>query len=133
MFELNTDFAMIIIAVMALISPMITTWQNNRFQIKMKKLEMQEKQYENSILHKQEIFEKYVFAAGQAISVDATEYRRVFGQCHAVAFLYAPTDLQKKMSKLYDYLNSRNRADAEPLFEEIVPLIHKYLISLDKK
>ena len=50
----------IIVALAAIISPVITAIINNRHQRKMRELELKEQQRNDVILHKREIFEGYL-------------------------------------------------------------------------
>lgn len=56
-----------IIAIVALISPILTALINNYYSLKIKELENNQKRYEESIKKKQEIFEKYCQTLSQAL------------------------------------------------------------------
>ncbi len=47
----------VIVALAAIVSPILTAIINNRYQLKLKKLELKQKEYEQTVLYKRKIFE----------------------------------------------------------------------------
>lgn len=48
------------VSLAAIISPGIVTWMNNRHQLKIKKMELLQEQFEKNTLHEREIWENYL-------------------------------------------------------------------------
>ena len=74
-FDLNKIYLIIsgITLVVALISPIATAWLNNRHQLKLKKLELQDASESEKERHKQEIIEKYLIAAAKCATDHSCE------------------------------------------------------------
>ena len=53
----------VIVALCAIISPIFTTLLNNRYLFKLEESKQKQKSYENTVLHKREIFENYMMYA----------------------------------------------------------------------
>ena len=51
-----------ITAIVAIIAPVLIAIINNHHQYRLKKMELEQKSYEQSVLHKREIFEKFLSA-----------------------------------------------------------------------
>lgn len=79
-----------IIAFVALISPVLTAIINNRYQIKMKQLEINEKRYNENIRLKKELFEKYCESLSQVVVYYSPSYEvlKWYGSCYGKALLY---------------------------------------------
>jgi hypothetical protein len=90
----------VIVAIAAIISPVITTLLNNHYQLKIKKMEMQQKQYEDTVLYRRQIIENYL----QALSVVMQTCNRInqenYAKYYSVAYLYLPDAIQKEMSEI---------------------------------
>ncbi len=59
----------VIVALCAIISPIFTTIINNRHLLKLEESKQKQKLYENTTLHKREVFENYMMYAGHAFTM----------------------------------------------------------------
>ena len=83
-----------IIAFIALISPIATAIINNRYQIKIKQLELSEKRYDESIRRKRELFEKYCQDLSKVIILQSgsNDILSEYASSYAKAILYTPSE-----------------------------------------
>ena len=58
----------VILAVCAIISPIATTLINNRYQLKLKDLEYQQKEKESSFFYRRGVYEDYLRCTGKCIA-----------------------------------------------------------------
>ena len=90
----------VIVAIAAIISPVITTLLSNHYQLKIKKMEIQQKQYEDTVLYRRQVIENYL----QALSVVMQTCNRInqenYAKYYSVACLYLPDAIQKEMSEI---------------------------------
>ena len=117
-----------IIAIVALISPILTALINNYYSLKIKELENNQKRYDESIKKKQEIFEKYCQTLSQvaiqhnvAIAI-INEYASSYGK----AILYmSPEDSQSAIEI--------NRLIEERRFKSAFNLASNHILSIKKE
>lgn len=89
-----------IIAICALLSPILTALLNNRHQIKIKRMDERRAADESDFLHRRNIFENYVSAAGACLNYGGGETKKNYGACYATALFYAPQSLSAEMRLL---------------------------------
>ena len=105
-FDLTVTIS-VIIAICAIISPVLTTIINNRYQYKIHKLEAQQQKYENSTVYLQRIFEKYLETAGRCISHPQTVFYYEYSQQYFVALLYASKPMQEIMIDIHRLMENK--------------------------
>lgn len=130
---MSSDFATIIsviIALCAIISPIFTSFINNNHQKYLKKLELSEQRYQDTVLYKQKIFENYLKYAGRCIMHATGESVKDYGEYYLIALMYAPNEIQEEMIKIHDKINNRNWNDATNLLEQLTPMITNMLQKL---
>lgn len=98
-FDLNITGSLII-ALCAVISPIFTSIINNRYLLKIKKLELQQQHYEDTILYKRSILENYLRYLSQCSKCDKRETRMQYSEYYSLAYCYVPNNVQKMMSEL---------------------------------
>lgn len=81
----------VIIALCAIISPVITTIINNLHEEKMKKIEYRHTEKSNREEHEKSIYEGYVRSAGKCIYSQSPEDLKMFGE-HSTLILYSNLD-----------------------------------------
>lgn len=117
----------IIIALCAIISPILTAIINNHHQLKLRKLELREKQYENTIVYQRSIFENYLRASGKCITHANPDALREYGEYYLIALMYAPENIKQKMILAHNSMESHAWSDASKCYEELAPVIHTLL------
>lgn len=119
---MNLDLSWVIttvIAVCALISPVITTLISNHHQKAMKELEYKELEKEKRIERKRDIFENYLRSAGAFIQCDSGSNSSEFGMYSARVLCYAPEELQDDIKKLEFLALAHNTNEARVLLDKI--------------
>lgn len=116
------------VSLAAIISPGIVTWMNNRHQLKIKKMELLQEQFEKNTLHEREIWENYLKYTGHVVFKNKTESRQSYGEYYFKALLYAPDDIRNDMTAI-NYLIENDSTSATKQLEEMIPKI-KQLIRL---
>lgn len=77
-----------ILVLTSVISPIATTILNNRHQLKLKRLELKEKRYAESVIYQRKIFENYLRYAGKFSKSEdpknSAEYGEAFFSCLSI-------------------------------------------------
>ena len=77
-----------VIAVCALLSPILTAIINNHYQIKLKKLELASLETEARVTYKRNIYESYLKYAGRCVQYSDQESMKMYGEVYFLAFTY---------------------------------------------
>lgn len=75
---------------------------------------------ESDFLHRRNIFENYVSAAGACLNYGGGETKKNYGACYATALFYAPQSLSAEMRLLNEFIANNDLDRAMPLLDEIV-------------
>lgn len=113
----------VIVALCAIISPILTTIINNRYQLKLKKLELEQENIKNTVLYKRNIFENYLKYSGERISFADVSAQKDYGEYYFLALTYAPDDLRSEMVKANGYMESHDYINASRSIEKLTPKI----------
>lgn len=119
------DHSMIttIVAVAAIVSPVITTLISCIFQLANKCVDNKQELLKNTVYHKREILEKYVSCLGEVIHYCSSENEAQYGKYHNLAYLYLPSELHITMSNINTLIKDCDFIQAQQLAEELIPLI----------
>lgn len=133
---MNLSFISILItatvAISSTFSPIITTLINNKHQLKIKKLELEQKHYDDEIAFQKNIFNEYLHKAGllygSGFNKDALKQ---YGDAYAIALLYAPEEIRKLMIET----NKLALEEKKPFtfisqIEELAPKIQEHISKL---
>ncbi len=120
----------VIIALCAIISPILTSLINNRHQRQLKKLEIKEQRYQETVIYKKNIFEKYLKCASRCVIYANEDSLRDYGEHYLIALMYAPEDIQEQMMKTHDMIKKHNWDDATNLLEQLTPMVTNMLQKL---
>lgn len=110
----------VILALAAIISPIFTTIINNRYQLKIRKLELKQKEYEQTILYKRNIFENYLRYLNDVFHNPTRESLSGYAQYYPLAFMYLPPNVQEKLSAINHKLGESVRANIVDEIDEII-------------
>lgn len=83
----------VVIAISAIISPIITTLLNNHHLYKMRKLDDETELRKTSYFYKRGIFEDYMRYAGQCVTHATSDALENYGATYALALIYFPDEL----------------------------------------
>ena len=122
----------IIIAVAAILSPIATAFINNLYQLKLKKLEIQQNNQCVFDLHTREIFENYIRAAGIAVSHATESAVQEYGACYQLALHYASNNTGACMLILNNQIRTRNWDKAQESLDMISVMLRKETEELRK-
>ena len=118
--NIDPNIIMAIIALVSVITPSITTWQNNNFRLKLKELDNRQKELEKDKWYKREIFENYVCSLSKTILNQNAENLSELGKYYALSYLYAPENLKAKMSDCQILMKNWDFTKAKPIVDEII-------------
>ena len=118
-----------VVAVAAIVSPVVTTLINCVFQLINKCLDNKQELLKNTVYHKREILEKYVSCLGEVIRYCSSENESQYGKYHNLAYLYLPSEFHEPMSNISKLIRDCEFIQAQQLSEELIPLI---LCEIDK-
>lgn len=93
----------VILGAAAILSPIATAIINNRFQMKLRRLDMLEARYKENVLYIKQVFERYLKCAGKYVNMPSPENLSEFGDAYFTAYLYAPENIRKMMSEINEY------------------------------
>lgn len=113
----------VIVALCAIISPILTAIINNIYQLKLKKLELKQENIKNTVLYKRNIFENYLKYSGERISYADAAAQRNYGEFYFLALTYAPSELRPEMEKINRFMESHDYSNASSLLEDLTPKI----------
>ena len=127
---LDANAVTVVIAVVAIISPILTAVINNCFQLKFKKIELKEKHKQDTVNYQRNVFENYLrYAAYRAADtkIEQDKYQEVY----SLALLYASDELREQMIKI-DFLSSSpyHHFEANEKFTQLIPQIRDYIEKL---
>lgn len=120
----------VLIALCAIISPILTTIINNRHQTKIHKLNLEQKHFEDTVMYQRNIFEGYLKYAGKSISVDSRVSASEYGEYYLLALMYAPDEIQHDMTIIHRSIMDCDSENAAMMLEQLVPKIHTMLQNL---
>ncbi|HJI35500.1 MAG TPA: hypothetical protein OIL95_13735 [Coprobacillaceae bacterium] len=117
-----------IIAFVALISPIVTAIINNLYQIKIRKLEISEKRYDESIFLKRELFEKYCQDLSKVIILQAAtdDILGEYASSYAKAILYMSSEDASSATDINSDIEKGN-------FENAYRLMGNHILSIKKE
>lgn len=110
----------VILAITAIIAPIFTTIINNCYQLKIKRLELKQKEYEQTILYKRNIFENYLRYLNDVFQNPTNESLSGYAQYYPLASMYLPPNVQKKLSVVNHKLGESARANIVDEIDEII-------------
>ena len=115
----------ILIAIIAIASPILTALINNWYQIKLKKLEIEKQRQISEVQHKIGILENYLKFAGRATNPLNNQYEHFtdYGETYLLALLYVPESIQTYMTNADAFIKEKNFQDAKEQLVLAIPLI----------
>ena len=122
-FDLTISIS-VIVALCAIISPILTSIINNRYQIKLKRIELSRQEYQDSVLHCRDIYENYLKHAGRCIYYSDSDAQKDYGEYYYSALMYAPSDVRSDMIEPNALMLKNELNKASALIEKIAVKIH---------
>nr|WP_300821894.1 hypothetical protein [uncultured Acetatifactor sp.] len=122
-FDLTISIS-VIVALCAIISPILTSIINNRYQIKLKCMELSKQEYRDSILYQRNIYENYLKYAGRCIYHADNNAKKDYGEYYYSALMYAPPDIRSDMLEANKLMSENRYDEASVLIEGLTAKIH---------
>ncbi len=119
-----------ILGIAAIISPIATAIINNWYQLKLKKLELQQEHLEKTTYYIRSIFENYLRYAGRCIYNSDPDALKDYGEYYFLALSYAPADITSSLSEINDCIYNAQFDVATSMLEELKPKISELLQQL---
>lgn len=113
-----------IVALCAIISPILTAIINNCHQTKIKRLELRQQEYRDTVLYYRTIYENYLRHAGRCIYFADPEALKEYGEYYYAALMYAPSDIQADMIEANNLMQKDKFEQASVLIEKLSAKIH---------
>ena len=125
----------VILVITSIISPIVTTILNNHHQLKLKRLELKEKRYAESVIYQREIFENYLRSAGKYVKSPNLDFSKSseYGEYYFLAYMYAPSELQQQMKCLDSYIVARDAKGASRMLPLVTSAISAHIAALPKE
>ena len=114
----------VIIALCAIVSPILTAIINNCHQTKIKKLELKQQEYRDTVIHQRVFFENYLKHAGRCIYYADSDALKDYGEHYFSALMYAPDDLKADMIEANRLMLKDDWNNASVLIEKLTAKIH---------
>lgn len=120
----------VVIAISAIISPIITTLLNNHHLYKMRKLDDETNLRKESYFYRRGIFEDYMRYTGQCIAHATSESLERYGAIYALALIYFPNELLDKIIDINADISKYSWDKALVKLNELSPAIRTQLEKL---
>lgn len=117
----------VILALAAIISPIFTAIINNHYQLKLKRIDLDQQHIENTIMYKRKIFESYLKFAGRCIKFSDHDAKKEYGEYYFLALTYAPDDIRNLMIEINSLMESSDFYLATQSLEKLTPMIRAML------
>ncbi len=122
-FDLTVSIS-VVLALCAIISPILTAIINNRHQTKIKRMELSQQEYRDTILYHRDVYENYLKHAGRCIYYADQDALKDYGEYYYAALMYAPHDVHSDMVKANYFMLENKFDEASPIIEVIAAKIH---------
>lgn len=117
----------VIVALSAIVSPIFTALINNLHDTKIKNLEVKQKEYENIVMYKRNLFERYLKHAGRCIYFSDIDASKDYGEYYFAALMCAPLEIHNEMVVINKHMQNGEFDKATELLELLTPKIHTML------
>lgn len=117
----------VILALAAVVSPIATAIINNHYQLKLKKMELKQQEYENTILRERKMYEDFLKSAGAYIYNSNASSAMAFGESYLSLLMYAPEEIRNLMLKAERFVALNEKDEAVKILEVLAPKIRTIL------
>lgn len=117
----------VIIAICAIISPIITTLLNNHHLYKMRKLDDAAQLRKDSYFYKRGVYEDYLRYTSQCLTNPSASTSNEYGKTYALALIYFPDELQEQLIAINEAISNHMWANALSNLNGIAPVIRKQI------
>lgn len=127
--NINSGTVTIVIALAAIISPILVAVINNvhhskmeslshSHQEKMKELDLQAKRESENLKYLHSIFENYLQSTSRCIASPTSENIELYGEHYSISFIYFPPESYERLELINSSVQKRDWEEANILLEE---------------
>ncbi|MBE5984665.1 MAG: hypothetical protein E7248_15380 [Paenibacillaceae bacterium] len=117
----------------SIISPVISTYLSNKFQLKIREYEKFDKELEQHYLEKREILQGFISNTGKLLNRRDTDSLKDYGEHFYLVYTYLPKDHWNKIDLLHQHIQSIDYELAQTSLLEISKIIAELLEESDRK
>lgn len=118
--------------IVSIVSPVITTWMNHRFQLRLAELEAKNKEIENHYLKKRAVIDNFITSTGKCLfHADATAMQKC-GESFYSIYVYVPQSLWPELDTLQELINSLEFEQAQKQFSNLIKSLADILEEKDR-
>lgn len=133
MIEILNEIMPSIIAICAIIAPVLVALINNHHQYKMKEMDMRQKLFEQTVLHKRKIFENFLSAFNQVCHLQTEEALSEYSACYSLVYIYLPKKVREDLGRINLLIERHNWDEAIKYVDAISMDILKEIDELPKE
>lgn len=119
-----------VIAICAIISPILTTWINNHYRLKEKKIDAECAKEKEKFFYKRGVYEDYLKWTASCISSATGTSLSEYGQAYALALVYFPNNLCPDLIQIDKLIALHRWQEARDVFNALAPKIRAKLQKL---
>lgn len=127
--EISSNVSTMIIAVCSVLSPLITVILNNRHQLKMRKLELEEKTKNELEYYHRKIYENYLSSAFKVVHAPTDDNLSSYAESLGLAFVYFPKELKDIILPIDRHIANKEYSKAERLLNDSYDRIRQLIDS----
>lgn len=110
----------------AILAPVLVAIINNRHQYKIKKMELEQKSYEQSVLHKREIFENFLSAFNKVCQIQTIDAISEYSACYSLVYIFLPKPVRDELGKINLLIKQNN-------WEEVIKYVDRISMDIAKE
>ena len=106
---------LVVTLIISIVSPVITTWMNHRFQLRLTELETKNKEIENHYLKKRAVIDDFIASVGKCLfRADSTALQSFYA-----IYVYVPSSLWPDIDTLLQLITARELERAQEHFSNL--------------
>ena len=122
--EFNSEIILVILSLIAALTPSVTVWLNNRHQLKMKELKLKERMLMTDVLYKRKIVKKYLSYVGALLdSPSDNGISSKYYEYYSLMYSIVPKDYLLTLEDIHRFVISGDRLNAYSSLEELAPVL----------
>ena len=125
-FDLTITVATIL-SIAAIISPIVTAIINNRYHLKIRRLDSEIELRKESAFYNRSIYENYLESAFKYLKHHDADAKHEYSECYALALIYFPESLLPQIIEIDSVLRSSHMANAFDKLENLSKDVRKIL------
>lgn len=131
--EITPEFLALIVAVISLISPLLTTLANILFQVWIRKKDLKKEEYALNIERKENLFLSYISSTGKVLAKPTSENLTEYGNFYPKILVYIPVNHHYAFTKVDQLIHSYNYSEARDQYLLVLEIIKEQLQTLHTK